>query len=145
MLYFTLDPGYWQEVAQEELREALYNTVNTNIAKNVILFIGDGLSLSTVTAARIFKGQQAGGPGEDEKLKFETLDHVALAKVRYCKTLPLRVPATYEAKKQLSFTFCLIFLLIHNEAYQKSEGQLFDKGSMDGKSEVRFGNMSRLS
>ncbi len=55
MLYFTSDPAYWQEVAQEELHEALHNTVNTNIAKNVILFIGDGMSLSTVTAARIYK------------------------------------------------------------------------------------------
>ncbi len=70
-------------MAQQELRDALYQSVNTDIAKNVILFIGDGMSLSTVTAARIFKGQQAGGPGEDAKLTFETLDHVALAKVRY--------------------------------------------------------------
>ena len=46
-----------------------------------MLFIGDGMSLSTVTAARIFKGQQAGRSGEEEKLIFETFPHVAMAKV----------------------------------------------------------------
>jgi alkaline phosphatase len=29
----------------------------------VILFLGDGMGISTVTAARIFAGQQAGGAG----------------------------------------------------------------------------------
>ena len=32
---------------------------NTNQAKNVILFVGDGMGISTVTAIRIFEGQQA--------------------------------------------------------------------------------------
>jgi alkaline phosphatase len=46
----------------------------------VILFIGDGMSMSTITAARIFKGQQGGGPGEDSKLEFEDFPNIALAK-----------------------------------------------------------------
>ena len=33
-------------------------------AKNVILFIGDGMSLTTVTAARILEGQRKGGPAK---------------------------------------------------------------------------------
>ena len=33
-------------------------------AKNVILFIGDGMGISTITAARIHAGQQAGVDGE---------------------------------------------------------------------------------
>ena len=33
-------------------------------AKNIILFVGDGMGVSTVTAARILEGQLRGEPGE---------------------------------------------------------------------------------
>ncbi len=49
-------------------------------AKNVILFVGDGMGVSTVTAARILEGQMAGKPGEENRLSFETLPYVALSK-----------------------------------------------------------------
>jgi len=49
-------------------------------AKNVILFIGDGMGVSTVTAARIFVGQAKGGSGEEYVLPFERFDDVALVK-----------------------------------------------------------------
>ncbi len=48
--------------------------------RGVILFMGDGMGVSTVTAARIFAGQLAGGPGEDHNLSFEGFPHVALVK-----------------------------------------------------------------
>ena len=34
-------------------------------AKNVILFIGDGMGISTITAARIYAGQKLGQTGEE--------------------------------------------------------------------------------
>ncbi|KAF1696656.1 alkaline phosphatase [Pseudoxanthomonas koreensis] len=40
-------------------------------AKNVILFLGDGMSLTTVAAARILDGQRKGGPGEENLLSWE--------------------------------------------------------------------------
>ena len=49
-------------------------------AKNVILFIGDGMGVSTITAARIFDGQSKGMSGEDNKLSFETFPHLAMVK-----------------------------------------------------------------
>lgn len=49
-------------------------------AKNVILFIGDGMGISTITAARIYAGQKRGQTGEEFVLPFETFDHVALVK-----------------------------------------------------------------
>ncbi|WP_062383561.1 alkaline phosphatase [Demequina iriomotensis] len=49
--------------------------------KNVILFVGDGMGVSTVTAARILEGQMAGEPGEENMLSFEELPNVALSKV----------------------------------------------------------------
>lgn len=56
-----------------------YEPVKTP-AKNVILFIGDGMGVSTVTAARIFEGQQLGKPGEEHELSWESFPHTALSK-----------------------------------------------------------------
>lgn len=49
-------------------------------AKNVILFVGDGMGVSTVTAARIYAGQSAGVDGESYRLAMETLPWSALSK-----------------------------------------------------------------
>jgi len=49
-------------------------------AKNVILFIGDGMGISTITAARIFDGQSQGKKGEEHQLAFDTFENVALIK-----------------------------------------------------------------
>ncbi len=48
--------------------------------QNVILFLGDGMGVSTVTAARILAGQRAGELGEDHELAFEAFPNVALVK-----------------------------------------------------------------
>ena len=53
-------------------------------AKNVIIFLGDGMGVSTLTAARIAKGQQAGlEGGEQAVLSFEEFPHLALSRT-YC-------------------------------------------------------------
>ncbi len=49
-------------------------------AKNVIMFIGDGMGISTITAGRIYAGQKQGQTGEEYVLPFETFDNVALVK-----------------------------------------------------------------
>ncbi|PKP66971.1 MAG: alkaline phosphatase, partial [Alphaproteobacteria bacterium HGW-Alphaproteobacteria-9] len=43
-------------------------------AKNVILFIGDGMGISTITAARIYEAQKRGETGEENQLSFEKFD-----------------------------------------------------------------------
>ncbi|MGI8738460.1 MAG: alkaline phosphatase [Gammaproteobacteria bacterium] len=53
---------------------------NNQRAKNVILFVGDGMGVSTSTAARILEGQMQGQPGEENQLFFETLPYLALSK-----------------------------------------------------------------
>ena len=50
-------------------------------AKNVILFLGDGMDLTTITAARILKGQRKGNTGPEDALMWDKFDHVALSKV----------------------------------------------------------------
>jgi len=50
------------------------------VARNVILFVGDGMGVSTVTAIRILDGQRKGMLGEENILPFERFPHVALSK-----------------------------------------------------------------
>ncbi|XOV86769.1 MAG: alkaline phosphatase [Pseudomonadota bacterium] len=49
-------------------------------ARNVILFIGDGMGVATVTAARIHAGQINGNSGEENLLSFEAFPATALSK-----------------------------------------------------------------
>ena len=49
-------------------------------AKNIILFVGDGMGISTVTAARIYAGQEKGVDGESYRLAMEKLPQMALSK-----------------------------------------------------------------
>ncbi|CAA0078871.1 Alkaline phosphatase [BD1-7 clade bacterium] len=52
----------------------------TKPAKNVILVVGDGMSLATITAARILQGQQEGKLGEEHRLSFEKFPVTGLSK-----------------------------------------------------------------
>ncbi|NWW10707.1 PPBI1 phosphatase, partial [Oreocharis arfaki] len=74
-------PGYWNKGARRRLELALALQPAAQRAKNIILFMGDGMGLSTVSAARIYKGQLSGGSGEESILAMETFPHMALAKV----------------------------------------------------------------
>lgn len=56
------------------------STQSPQNAKNVVLFVGDGMGISTITAARILAGQQAGYSGEENRLSFETFPETGLIK-----------------------------------------------------------------
>jgi len=49
-------------------------------ARNVILFLGDGMSLTTVAAARILEGQRHEQPGEENLLSWERFPNTAFSK-----------------------------------------------------------------
>ncbi|PNI02170.1 alkaline phosphatase [Vibrio diazotrophicus] len=70
----------WFKQAQENIAKAKANMPIDKPAKNVILFVGDGMSVGTITAARIFEGQRRGLMGEEYKLNMETMPNMALAK-----------------------------------------------------------------
>lgn len=74
---------YWHKDAQFTLYKQLVRQQNVGTAKNIIMFLGDGMSLSTVTAARIHKGQLNGKRGEEEELSFDKFPYVGLSKT-YC-------------------------------------------------------------
>ncbi len=73
-------PSFWYSDGQSALKEALTLKQNLKRAKNIILFIGDGMGISTITAARILDGQIQGNTGEEHSLSFEKLPYVGLLK-----------------------------------------------------------------
>ncbi|UXI18735.1 uncharacterized protein NH340_JMT04678 [Sarcoptes scabiei] len=75
------DPQYWYEMAKADLEERL-NVARPlhKMARNIIIFVGDGMGISTITASRILKGQLKGGCGEEERLEFERFPYSALIK-----------------------------------------------------------------
>ena len=70
----------WQRDGWNALARAKNEKIRKGKAKNVILFIGDGMGVSTLTAARIFEGQQRGESGEENRLSFEEFPYSALSK-----------------------------------------------------------------
>lgn len=70
----------WYQQGQQQLQQLLNPTQYPKQAKNVIFFIGDGMSVATVTAARILQGQQQGNSGEENLLSFEKFPQTALSK-----------------------------------------------------------------
>jgi len=86
---FAEDASTWLNDGAASLAAAKKVVPNVKRAKNIILFVGDGMGVSTVSAARIFEGQQKGVDGERNKLAFEKLPYVALSK-------------TYSANQQTS-------------------------------------------
>ena len=70
----------WYEAGRTFVEESKNLQRNHRRAKNVILFVGDGMGVSTVTASRILDGQLKGRPGEENRLFFETLPYLALSK-----------------------------------------------------------------
>lgn len=75
-IIIILDSNYWSKSAEQEIKESLSYKWNENIAKNVIIFIGDGMSIDTITASRIYH------KGEANYLGWEKFPHIGLIKVR---------------------------------------------------------------
>ena len=55
-------------------------------ARGVILFVGDGMGMSTLTAARILSGQRQGHTGEEAQLAWDRFPAVALARVSFASS-----------------------------------------------------------
>ena len=67
---------------EEAVEAAVNRTINNQrgAARNIILFVGDGMGISTITAARILEGQQRGMSGEENSLSFGEFPYSGLAK-----------------------------------------------------------------
>ncbi|XP_055599311.1 alkaline phosphatase-like [Uranotaenia lowii] len=71
----TID--YWVKNARATVDQIVKRQVNKKTAKNVIMFLGDGMSISTVAMARVYAG------GEEQQLAFEKFPHIGMSKT-YC-------------------------------------------------------------
>ena len=69
--------SFWKNKAQNYVTAKKYQVRNINKAKNIILFIGDGMSIPTVAATRMYMGK------EENDLSFDTFPYYGLAKT-YC-------------------------------------------------------------
>ena len=65
---------------EAELQRKLAQAPILGEAKNIILFIGDGMSIPTIAAARIYAGQKRGLDGVSYKLAMEQLPYSALSR-----------------------------------------------------------------
>lgn len=74
----SVDPYFVDGQATLAARRAIKPI--TKRAKNVILFIADGMDPTTVAAARIYDGQSRGEEGEENFLSFERFPHLAMSK-----------------------------------------------------------------
>jgi len=88
-LALAADPGDYQRASASVAARAKTGSTANGRARNVILFIGDGMGVSTITAARILEGQQRGDSGEQNHLSFEDFPYSALVR-------------TYSANQQTS-------------------------------------------
>jgi alkaline phosphatase len=70
-------PDFWRTKAQNLLKSTLNAKENLNKAKNVIFFIGDGMSIPTIAATRAHMGK------EENELSFEKFPNFGYAQT-YC-------------------------------------------------------------
>ena len=73
-------PEFWRAEGRRILARAQRPANNHTRARNVILFVGDGMGIASVTAAHILQGQQRGQRGEENLLSFERFPSTAFSK-----------------------------------------------------------------
>ena len=73
-------PDWWFRAGAAAANQNMASATRKSRAKNVIVFLGDGMSITTITAARIYDGQQKGGSGEENRLSFEYFPATALSR-----------------------------------------------------------------
>lgn len=74
------EKNQWFKDGLQLVEDNLARKPITHTAKNTILFLGDGMGITTVTAARILEGQQMNQSGEEHVLSWEHFPWTALAK-----------------------------------------------------------------
>ncbi|XP_005051226.1 PREDICTED: intestinal-type alkaline phosphatase isoform X1 [Ficedula albicollis] len=73
-------PSFWNTQAAAAIEASFEIQPKIRQAKNLILFLGDGFGIPTITATRILKGQQQDKPGPETPLALDAFPYVALSK-----------------------------------------------------------------
>ncbi|XP_005082331.1 intestinal-type alkaline phosphatase [Mesocricetus auratus] len=74
------NPAFWNQKAAQALDVAKKLQPIQTSAKNLIIFLGDGMGVPTVTATRILKGQRQGHLGPETPLAMDSFPYMALSK-----------------------------------------------------------------
>ncbi|NXQ25002.1 PPBI phosphatase, partial [Alaudala cheleensis] len=74
------NPSFWNKQAAAAIKASLKIQPRISQAKNLIIFLGDGFGIPTITATRILKGQQQGKLGPETPLALDSFPYVALSK-----------------------------------------------------------------
>ncbi|XP_032924937.1 intestinal-type alkaline phosphatase-like isoform X2 [Catharus ustulatus] len=74
------DPSFWNKQAAAAIEASFKIQPKIRQAKNLILFLGDGFGVPSITATRILKGQMKGKPGPETPLALDAFPYVALSK-----------------------------------------------------------------
>ena len=77
------DKNFWMNLGDKDLENTkkIFANLNENKAKNIVLMIGDGMSLGTSVAGRIFIGQEhKGQSGEEYMTASDEMPHVGIVK-----------------------------------------------------------------
>ncbi|KAM4870389.1 intestinal-type alkaline phosphatase-like [Urocitellus parryii] len=74
------NPAFWNQKAAEALDAAKKLKPIQTSAKNLIMFLGDGMGVPTVTATRILKGQRRRKLGPETPLAMDHFPYMALSK-----------------------------------------------------------------
>ena len=73
-------PQGWFAAGAQAARQAIREAGGAQRARNVIVFLGDGMGFTTVAAAHIYAGQKLGVDGESHRLSFEQFPYTALSR-----------------------------------------------------------------
>lgn len=79
-IFRNQDDNAWYKDGVKLIQDNLKVKPNDDTAKSAILFLGDGMGFSTITATRFFDGQMKGQKGEENVLSWEVFPWSALAK-----------------------------------------------------------------
>ncbi|XP_064928901.1 intestinal-type alkaline phosphatase [Columba livia] len=74
------NPSFWNNQAAAAIQASFNIQPRIREAKNLIIFMGDGFGIPSLTATRILKGQQKGNLGPETPLAMDTFPYVALSK-----------------------------------------------------------------
>jgi hypothetical protein len=73
----------WWQWGQDDLQRQLSLVPVTGVARNVIIFIGDGMGVATEAAARILLAQERIVHPSDATLSWDSLPYTGVARVSF--------------------------------------------------------------
>ncbi|KAM9184373.1 intestinal-type alkaline phosphatase-like [Mergus octosetaceus] len=74
------NPSFWNKQASAAIEASFKIQPRTNEAKNLIIFLGDGFGVPSITATRILNGQLQGKLGPETPLFLDSFPYTALSK-----------------------------------------------------------------